>query len=92
MLRVGLWLIVLGICFVIGIVFSAPNLNPVPLDFYLATVQLPLAVVILVALALGAVLGVMFTLAWLVRLRYTNHRLRKRILSLEREVSQGSKA
>ncbi len=57
--------------------FTVPNLHEVTLNYYLASSRLPLAVILLAGIWLGALLGVLFTYHQVLRLRYENRRLRR---------------
>jgi uncharacterized integral membrane protein len=87
MLRILLWLLVLSLCFLAGILISAPNLHTVTLSYYLGSSELPLALLLFVALATGALLGIVLNVVWVLRLRYENLRLHQHTHQLEREIA-----
>jgi putative membrane protein len=66
-----------------GIAFHLRNDQPVDLDFYTGVVSLPFSVWLLLALALGAVVGLLACLPALVRGRVQTGRLRRRLQALE---------
>ncbi len=75
MLRVLVWLLFLTI-FSLGMIFTVYNPHPVTLNYILGSQDIRLAILLLVSLSIGAVLGVLFSLNWAMKLRYQNHRLR----------------
>lgn len=66
-----------------GIAFHLRNDQPVTLDFYSGVIALPFSVWILLALILGAVLGLLACLPSMVSRNLQIGRLRRRLLSLE---------
>jgi len=65
--------------------FSAINLTPVDINYYLGVLSLPLSMVIIAAIVLGMVLGALALSTSILRLRYENHSLRKKLFSSEQE-------
>jgi uncharacterized integral membrane protein len=66
-----------------GIVFHLRNDQLVALDFYSGILELPFSVWILLALTVGAVLGLLACLPAMVSGRIQNARLRRRLLIYE---------
>ena len=62
---------------VIGAVFSARNAGLVKLDFMLVVVETNLSLAIIIALILGAVLGVLASLVWLISAKREIQKLKK---------------
>ncbi|MCP4697139.1 MAG: LapA family protein [Gammaproteobacteria bacterium] len=87
MLRIVVNLIFLGILILV-IAFTGANRHFVSLHYLIGSIEAPLAGVLLLCVVLGAVLGVLFTLHWLMKLRYQNRRLRKANLLAEREIAK----
>lgn len=54
---------------VIGLSFAVLNADPVPLNYYFGFREIPLSMIIVVSLAIGALLGVLASLGLMVRLR-----------------------
>ncbi len=67
--------------------FSAINLAPVDINYYLGALSLPLSVVIIVAVILGCLLGALALSTSIFRLRYENRRLRKKLTVSEQEIN-----
>lgn len=61
-----------------GAVFAVLNPQPVGLDYYFGTLELPLSVVVVAALAVGALIGMLAGLGAMLGLRRENSRLRRR--------------
>ncbi|MBI1732478.1 MAG: DUF1049 domain-containing protein [Gammaproteobacteria bacterium] len=79
---------VIGLLFIllvllVGVAFHLGNDQPVALNYFLATVELPFSLWLLLALALGAVLGLLACLPGLVSGRLQIGRLRRRVQGLE---------
>lgn len=73
--------------FILGAGFSAINTSPVAINFYLGTVTLPLAVLIVLAILVGAVLSATALSVSALRLRYENRRLNKKLSVSEQEIN-----
>ena len=71
-----------------GIAFHLRNDQLVPLDFYSGVLELPFSVWILLALTLGAVLGLLACLPAMVSSRIQIARLRRRLLAHEPRDNQ----
>lgn len=66
--------------------FSALNSESVVIHYYLGSRALPLPVVILIAIALGALLGIMASLGLVLKARHQSGRLRRTLKKTEQEV------
>ncbi len=80
----------------IGLVFAVINLEPVKVNYYLGSVEMPLALLIVISLAVGGVLGVLATMGKImgakgeaIRLRRTLHDTRKQLENLRTVESAG---
>jgi len=87
MLRVLVWLLFLMI-FLIGVIFTVYNPHPVTLNYILGSQEIRLAILILISLCVGALLGVLFSLNWAMKLQYQNRRLRKAQQQKNHEIEQ----
>ncbi|HEC60206.1 MAG TPA: LapA family protein [Methylophaga sp.] len=81
-------IIVFVIVLILGAGFSAINLMPVDINYYLGTLSLPLSIVIIAAIILGTLLGALVLSASILRLRYENRRLRKKLTNTEQEIDR----
>ncbi|GEM_PF-394434 len=87
MLRILVWLLLL-LVFLAGVIFTLYNPHPITLYYVLGDLQIRLAILVLFSLIMGAVLGVLFSLHWAMKLRYQNHRLRKAQQQSTQEIEQ----
>ncbi|KID57195.1 hypothetical protein JF50_08145 [Pseudoalteromonas luteoviolacea] len=72
-LKKGLLLVLLLVAFVVG----TQNPNVVEVNFIVASAEMPLATLLSLCLFSGILLGVLFNLASIVRLKQKNHQLHK---------------
>ena len=75
-----LFLLILAVT---GLSFAVLNAAPVPLNYYFGQREIPLALIIVVALATGALLGVLASLPLILRLR-------RRLAGLQRQQRKSS--
>jgi putative membrane protein len=71
----------------LGLSFSSLNVEPVQLDYYFGSSELPLSSAIIIAVAVGAIFGLIGSLGVVVMLRYEIMRLKKSVKSAERELT-----
>ena len=77
---------VLVIVILLGLTFAVMNAEQVRLDFYLGEASMPLSLILVMTLALGAVLGALSLMGHIMGLKREIHRLRKQIKVTEKEV------
>jgi putative membrane protein len=80
-------LIVILLVLVFGLFFGLLNAEPVTVNYYFGTRELPLSFVLVVMLVLGALFGVLAGLAHAFKLRREIHRLRKEHRLVEQELA-----
>ena len=80
-------LIFILLIMMIGAAFAVMNADPVMLNYYFGKQELPLSVVLVGAIGLGAVLGVLATLSGSLRLRRENMSLRHKARLATQEVN-----
>jgi putative membrane protein len=80
-------IILFVIVLMFGAGFSAINLSLVDINYYLGVLSLPLSIVIITAIILGILLGALALSTSILRLRYENRRLRKKLISSEQEIA-----
>ncbi len=80
----------------IGLAFAVVNLEPVKVNYYLGSVEMPLALLIVLSLAVGGVLGVLATMGKIMgakgealRLRRTLHDAQKQLENLRATAQPG---
>jgi len=72
--------------FVITLSFAALNSDPIPIDYYIGQVEIPLALLLVAALGVGALLGSLVGLGRVVRIKREMARLRRESRATEEEV------
>lgn len=80
-------LIFILLIMMIGAAFAVMNAEPVRLNYYFGVQELPLSVVLVGAVGLGAILGVLATLSGSLRLRRENMSLRHKARIARQEVN-----
>lgn len=81
-----LYIIAVVLTLVVGAIFSARNAGEVKLDFMITVVETNLSLAIIIALILGAVLGVLASLVWLISSKRENQKLKKQSETLNKEL------
>jgi len=81
------YIAVVIVTLIIGAVFSARNAVIVKLDFMLVVVDVNLSLAIIIALILGAVLGVFTSLIWLISAKREIQRLKKQGVISDKELN-----
>jgi len=81
------YIAVVIVTLIIGAVFSARNAVIVKLDFMLVVVDVNLSLAIIIALILGAVLGVFTSLIWLISAKREIQRLKKQSVISDKELN-----
>ncbi len=69
-----------------GAAFAILNSQMVTLDFYFSVIELPISVVIIAFIALGAILGVVASSAIMLRLKHENSGLKRKASMVSEEV------
>lgn len=87
MLRFISWL-VLGVFFVVGVIFTLYNPQIVQLHYIINTLEIRLAVLLLIMFLSGITLGILVSIAWIAKLRYLNRTLRKNHQEAAEEISR----
>jgi len=78
--------LVFVVIFLIALLFSYKNLQPVTVHLVLGTIQLPLALALTVELLVGVALGLAVQFAYVLRLRSACGRLQARLQAAESEI------
>ena len=81
-ISIGFWLLL----FILGVVFAVLNTESVQLNYYFARLELPVSLVISMAMLLGACLGGLASLGAVVRARRAMSKLKKQAEMTEKEV------
>lgn len=72
---------------IFGIAFAVINAKPVELNYFLATREVPLAMTLVLTLVFGALIGLLFSLGMVIRLKRETLRLRRQVRLAEQEVT-----
>jgi putative membrane protein len=72
---------------VIGILFAVLNAEPVTLHYYFNDKQIPLSLVLVSSIIIGALLGVIASAGIIIKLKRDNSRLKKSSELSEKELS-----
>jgi uncharacterized integral membrane protein len=80
-------IIIFILVFILGAGFSAINTTPVAINFYMGSLTVPLSVLIVAAIIIGAILSAIALSISFLRLRYDNRRLHKKLESAEQEIN-----
>ena len=71
---------------IFGIVFAVLNSESVQLNYYLGSVELPLSLVIVVAMIVGALLGILASLNLIIVSRRNASKLKRSVEVAEKEI------
>ncbi|MDX1594453.1 MAG: LapA family protein [Gammaproteobacteria bacterium] len=72
--------------FVLALSFAALNSDPVPIDYYVGRIDVPLALLLVVSLGAGALLGSLVGLGRVFRVKREMAALRRQTRATEEEV------
>lgn len=87
-MKLFVYLLLVLIVLLFGISFALNNSSPVTVSYYFGLEWSgSLSVLLVVTLAIGALLGVVFTLGWVVRAKRQAAQARRESVQLEREAS-----
>ena len=71
----------------LGIIFAVLNAEPVQLNYYFNSREMPLSLAIILSMFLGAILGVFASIGLILKCKNENSRLRKAADIAEKEIS-----
>lgn len=74
------------ILLIVGILFAVLNADPVTLHYYFGDKNIPLSLVLIIAIIIGAILGVISSAGVIVKLKRENAKLRKLTALSEKEL------
>lgn len=86
MIRV-LYLVLALILVIIGIVFAVLNAETVQLNYYLGSLELPLSLVLVLAMITGAILGILASLSFIIGNRRSVSKLKRSVEVAEKEIA-----
>lgn len=71
---------------IFGIVFAVLNADNVQLNYYLGSVELPLSFVLVLAMIIGAILGIFASLSFIIGSRRNAAKLKRTVEVAEKEI------
>ncbi len=83
-------ILLLIVLIVLGLSFAVLNADPVPLNYYFGYREIPLSMIVVVALATGAVIGVLVSMGILLRQKQQAFRLRRQLKQAEKSASSST--
>lgn len=78
--------ILLLLLILLGISFAILNAEPVSIHYYLGQRQLPLSLLLVLALTIGLIIGMMVSGIFYLKLKSENYRIKSRIKIAEKEI------
>ena len=74
------------IVIILGVVFAVLNAENVQLNYYLGSFELPLSLVLVLAMIIGAVLGIFASLSFIIGSRRNTSKLKRSVEVAEKEI------
>lgn len=74
------------IVIIFGLVFAVLNAENVQLNYYLGSVELPLSLVLVLSMIVGAVLGIFASLSFIIGSRRNTSKLKRSVEVAEKEI------
>jgi len=71
----------------LGVSVAVMNPGSISVNYGLGTEELPLSIVLVITLSIGAVLGMVVSLSVLLRLKFENSRLQRKVTTASAEVN-----
>lgn len=81
-----LMIIVYLLLIILGVTFAALNAGSVQVNFYVRTLNMPIAVLIAIVLGLGLLIGYALALTKYLRLKVENMRVKNQLRLTEKEI------
>jgi putative membrane protein len=81
-------LLLLIVLAVFGLSFAVLNAEPVSLNYYFGYRDIPLSMIVVLSLALGAVIGILFSMGMILRLKQQVGGLRRRLQLAEKRADE----
>lgn len=76
------------VCLIIGIFVTALNSESVRFDYYISSIDLPLSILLVAILIAGVIVGSIIGFGSILKLRWENRSLKKRLKNLENEIAK----
>lgn len=78
--------ITLALIVILGFTFAVLNAEPVNLNLFVMSPEMPLSLLVALALVIGALLGALVGMTFFIKLKFKYRQLKKRVEMAEREV------
>ena len=85
-MRRFVYLILALVIILFGVTFAVLNADKVQLNYYMGSVELPLSLIVVLAMTLGAVLGIVASLGIVIGSRRQASKLKKSVEVAEKEI------
>lgn len=79
-------LLVVILVVIVGAAFSAINADIVMFNYYFGQIELPLAILLISSIILGAILGILASLSGIIRAKHDANVLKREVKLVEQEV------
>ena len=86
MSRIAKWILFLAI-FLFGLAFHLKNKQDMVLNYYVGSIELPVSLILLLVLCLGALLGALASLPIIIKLKQQKLKLQRQIKNCEKEIN-----
>ena len=80
--------LLLVILIVLGLSFAVLNAEPVPLNYYFGSRDIPLSMIVVLSLAAGALIGLLVSMGAILRLKQQRAKLRRQLQRAEKAADQ----
>lgn len=74
------------IVIIFGVTFSVLNAENIQLNYYLGSVELPLSLLLVIAMIFGAMLGIFASMSLIIGSRRSAHKLKRSVEVAEKEI------
>ena len=71
---------------ILGVAFSVLNADTVQLHYYLGSIELPLSLILILAMIIGALLGIFSSLSFIIGSRRSASKLKRSVEVAEKEI------
>lgn len=73
---------------VLGFTFACLNASSVNINYYIGNANMPLSMLLVIAFIVGMIIGMLFMLGWVIKLKHAAYKLRQQQRQLEHELEQ----
>lgn len=71
---------------ILGVAFSVLNAESIQLNYYLGSVELPLSLILVIAMIIGALLGIFASMSLIIGSRRSANKLKRSVEVAEKEI------